>query len=377
MSTPAPQRPLIIPIFIPHQGCPHRCTFCNQTAITADAAETALETSIEAYLAYAGARRGPAQVAFYGGNFLGLDRTAVTSLLDRLRPWLESGQVAGIRFSTRPDTITTERLEWIAPYPVGTIELGVQSMNDEVLNKTRRGHTVADTRQAVQRLKSYRYQIGIQLMLGLPGDSAQGALDSAAAVAALAPDFVRLYPTLVLSGSPLAATFKAGQYAPLSLADAVDQAKALMRFFRRRDIPVIRLGLQAADGLEDPAVVLAGPYHPAFGHAVYASLYHDAAHALLTQSVPLPESPVLKAHPRHLSRLQGLNQINLTALREAFARPRLTLKADASLSIDEIGCGETSISVWSLPRKAIWRDNASHSHRPSPTAMDAPHKSSA
>lgn len=345
-----PQKPLIIPIFIPHQGCPHRCTFCDQTAITADSAPVPLETSIEQYLAYASAKRGPAQVAFYGGNFLGLDRPTVTNLLDRLHPWLENGQVAGIRFSTRPDTITQERLNWIAPYPVDTIELGVQSMNDLILHRTRRGHTIADTCLAVDRLKKHPYQIGIQLMLGLPGDDAKGALDSAEDVAALAPDFVRIYPTLVLAGSPLATAYKAGDYAPLALAEAVDQAKAMVRRFHHYHIPVIRLGLQAADGLEDPAIVLAGPYHPAFGHQVYASLYRDAAHALLAQIAPLPTSPVLRAHPRHLSRLQGLKRENLTALRKIFKRPQLTMQVDSDLAIDEVSCGEIRAFVWSRPQ---------------------------
>ena len=347
MSIPTPRKPLIIPIFIPHQGCPHRCSFCNQTAITAGSAQVELEAGIEAYLAYAGPRRGPAQVAFYGGNFLGLDRPAITDLLDRLAPWLQSGQVAGIRFSTRPDTITRQRLGWIAPYPVDTIELGVQSMNDTVLRLTRRGHTAADTRRAVERLKTGPYQIGIQLMLGLPGDSAQGALDTAEAAAALAPDFVRIYPTLVLSGSPLATTFKAGGYAPLSLTQAVGRAKAMVRRFQRDRIPVIRLGLQAADGLEDPAVVLAGPYHPAFGHLVYASLYRDAAHRLLEHAAPLPEAPILRVHPHHLSRLQGLKREHLIALREIFGRPRLSMQTDTNLTIEEVSCCGIRRSVWS------------------------------
>ena len=367
-----PKKPLIIPIFIPHQGCPHRCSFCNQTAITTGSAQVTLHTRIEQYLAYGSAKRGPAQVAFYGGNFMGMDRRTITGLLESLSPWLESEQVTGIRFSTRPDTVTQERLDWIAPFPVDTIELGVQSMNDAVLHRARRGHTSADTCLAVGRLKSHSYQIGLQLMLGLPGDDATGALNSAEDAAALAPDFVRIYPTLVLAGSPLAAAYNAGDYTPLTLAEALDQAKAMVCRFHHDHIPVIRLGLQAADGLEDPAVVLAGPYHPAFGHQVYASLYADAAHALLAQLAPLPESPVLKAHPRHLSRLQGLNRKNLSALRDLFSRPQLTMRADGELGIDEISCGETRRSVWSRPKPTSFGH-----HQASATAMADDYSSSA
>jgi histone acetyltransferase (RNA polymerase elongator complex component) len=342
--------PLIIPIFIPHQGCPHRCTFCDQTAITEEVqsmnAVTAAAARIETYLGFAGPRRGSVQVAFYGGNFLGLERAAVKAHLDGLGPWLARGQIDGIRFSTRPDTITPERLGWIASYPVKTIELGVQSMNDDVLAECQRGHTAGDTRRAMARLRAAGYRAGIQLMLGLPGDSAQGALTSARIVAGLRPDMVRIYPTLVLAGSALARSFKTGQYRPLTLAEAVAQTKALLRLFNRQHIKVIRMGLQAADGLDDPAVVLAGPYHAAFGHMVYAGLYLDAARILLERAKPLPEAPILRVPPRELSRLQGLGKANRTTLRQRFQRPQLVFQADDRLPPETVACGEQSISVW-------------------------------
>jgi histone acetyltransferase (RNA polymerase elongator complex component) len=305
---------------------------------------------IESYLAYAGPRRSPVQAAFYGGNFLGLEKTAITALLEGIRPWLSHGPITGIRFSTRPDTITPERLGWIAPYPVDTIELGVQSMNDTVLAQCRRGHTAADTSRAMGLLKAAGYRTGIQLMLGLPGDSAQGALDSARAVAALKPDCVRIYPTLVISGSPLARRFKTGHYQPLSLTEAVEQAITLVRLFNRHQIKIIRMGLQAADGLDDPAVVLGGPYHPAFGHLVYAGLYLNAAQVLLERATPLPEAPILRICPRERSRLQGLNKENLTTLRQRYKRPRLAIRDDDRLPPETLVCGERSISVWQPER---------------------------
>ena len=287
-------------------------------------------------------------MAFYGGNFLGLDKATLAALLDGLAPWLERGQITGIRFSTRPDTITDERLGWIAPYPVDTVELGVQSMNDEVLAQSRRGHTADRTRQAMTRLKSVGYQTGIQLMLGLPGDSAASTYETAQAVVDLSPDVVRIYPTLVLAGSPLAAAFRAGRFTPLSLAAAVEQAKAMVRRFHQHHIPVIRLGLQAAEGLDDPAAVLAGPHHPAFGHLVYAGLYRDAAQRLLERIKPLPEAPLIKVNPRHLSRLQGLNKENLAALRRIFKRPCLRLQSNWDQAIDTLACGDRSVSVGSM-----------------------------
>ena len=345
-----PPRPLIIPIFIPHQGCPHRCIFCDQHAITAETAPAStqiqLETRIAEHLATAGRDRGPAQVAFYGGNFLGLPRRTLTALLEGLQPWLDRGQIAGIRFSTRPDTITAERLAWIAPYPIETVELGVQSMNDIVLGRSRRGHTAADARRAMEQLQAKGYQTGIQLMLGLPGDTARRALASARAVAALGPDFVRIYPTLVLAGSALASAFTAGEYTPLTLTEALDQAAMLVRLFHQHRIGVIRIGLQAAEGLEDPAVVLGGPHHPAFGHLVYAQLYRAAAHRLLAQLQPLPQAPTIYAPPHEISRLLGHKKANLDSLRRMFARPRLRLAAQEGLACETLRCADRTQSIW-------------------------------
>jgi hypothetical protein len=175
---------------------------------------------------------------------------------------------------------------------------------------------------------------------------------------------VRIYPTLVLAGSALARSFNTGQYTPLTLAEAVGQAKALLRLFHRRHIKVIRMGLQAADGLDDPAVVLGGPYHAAFGHMVYAGLYLDAARILLERAKPLPEAPTLRVSPRELSRLQGLGKANLTTLRQRFQRPHLAFQADDRLPPETLVCGEPgiSISVW----QAVRADDG-----PVPTLSDA------
>jgi histone acetyltransferase (RNA polymerase elongator complex component) len=212
------------------------------------------------------------------------------------------------------------------------------------------------------RLKAAGYRTGIQLMLGLPGDSAQGALETAQTVAGLKPDFVRIYPTLVLNGSPLAQSYKTGQYQPLTLTEAVYQARALLRLFHRRDIKVIRMGLQATDGLDDPTVVLDGPYHPAFGHLVYASLYLEAARVLLERVNPLSMTPIVRAHPRELSRLQGLGKENRAGLRQRFKRPRLAFQADDRLPPETLVCGERSISVW----QPEWVDGS-----PAPNLSDA------
>ena len=207
-------RPLIIPLFLPHLGCPHRCVFCNQRTISGSA-ERSLPTpnrihrEVKRYLAFARKPRSSIQISFFGGNFLGLDRRETINLLDSAAAFVASGTVDSLRFSTRPDTICPDGLAAIQPYPVRTVELGVQSMNDEVLSASRRGHKAAHTIDAATLLKDAGYQVGLQMMVGLPGDDDKGAMRTARQLAGLGPDFVRIYPTLVLAGSPLARLFRA------------------------------------------------------------------------------------------------------------------------------------------------------------------------
>jgi histone acetyltransferase (RNA polymerase elongator complex component) len=202
MIGPTPsKRPFIVPVFLPHAGCPHRCLFCNQHATTGQedtlpSARTVRKT-ITDFLAH---RRDPTrftEISFYGGNFLGLPPEQIQLLLATAAAFVHKGRVNGIRFSTRPDTIDAKRLDLIAPYPVTTIELGVQSMQDDVLERSARGHTADDTRRAVALLAGRPYALGLQMMVGLPGDTTASALATARQLAGLSPDFVRIYPAVV------------------------------------------------------------------------------------------------------------------------------------------------------------------------------------
>ena len=243
-----PKKPLIIPIFIPHAGCPHQCVFCNQNIITGAPSESlnaSLANTIDRFLTYKRPSRSHVEVSFYGGNFLGLPEERILHLLIEAKSFIDSGKIESIRFSTRPDTIDEDRLNLIAPFPISTIELGVQSMDEKVLGISKRGHTAGDTVDAVVRLKEKGFNIGLQMMTGLPGDTVAGSLETAQKIIALKPDFVRIYPTLVLEGSALALLYKKKQYIPISLEECVDQLKALHLLFQSAHIPVIRMGLQA------------------------------------------------------------------------------------------------------------------------------------
>ncbi|MGD2185916.1 MAG: radical SAM protein [Desulfobacterales bacterium] len=335
----ARERPFIIPIFIPHAGCPHRCVFCNQSLITGvkfRISANDIRHAVESFLKYKGARRDSVQIAFFGGNFLGIDIDEIKRKLAEAAVFVKAGRVNSIRFSTRPDTIDRPRLDMIKNFPITTVELGVQSMDDRVLLETKRGHTSADTQNAVQRLREFNYEIGVQLMVGLPGDDPGRLLASAQRVAELKPDFIRIYPTVVVAGSPLAKLYKEGRYLPLPLKDAVAQVKELYRFFRRRNIQVVRMGLQATDDLEKDSTILAGPYHPSFGHMVYSEIFSDMAVAALKSANSKENRVALHVHPRSVSKMRGLNNGNIKKLRGKFHFQSIEIVPDERLKEDQL-----------------------------------------
>lgn len=334
-NAPCSKRPLIIPIFIPHMGCPHQCLFCNQNSITSQPNRLPsfeyISRQIENYCNYS-RRRSLTELSFYGGNFLGLSFEQIKSLLSQVSPFIQKGMIDGIRFSTRPDTIDSERLELIAPFPVSTVEIGVQTMNDSILATARRGHKSEDTRSAVALLKQTDYTIGLQLMVGLPGETFENLIQSAHRIAALQPDFVRIYPTLVIKGSPLARWYQNGKYIPLSLSQAVEHTKKLFLLFHQKKISVIRMGLQASEELDRDDTILAGPYHPAFGHMVHASIFLDAMRRMLSLKLPSLNSDIqISASPKDTSKAQGLNNRNLQLLKKEFKLDHLKISPDPAL----------------------------------------------
>jgi len=305
---PPESKPFIIPIFLPHTGCPHRCVFCDQSAITGQKTglprPEQIRREIRTFLSYKKGARAPVQISFYGGNFLGQPEKSVRLLLDLASEFIDSADVDSLRFSTRPDTIDPERIRWLAGYRVATVEIGAQSMNAAVLGSAKRGHTARDTENAMTRLKDAGYETGLQMMLGLPGDSAANAVATGRRILGLAPDFVRIYPTLVLAGSPLADWFTAGRYTPLSLDAAVALTAQIYRLFVNRGIRVIRMGLQASAALNRDDTVLAGPYHPAFGQLVMAKLFFDSVCRALGRTKAPLDTISIAVNPRSVSNLK-------------------------------------------------------------------------
>ena len=337
------RRPFIIPIFLPHAGCPHQCIFCNQVSITGTKHESVnqdkIRFQIQEFLKYKTERRKPVQIAFFGGNFLGLKPEEVNSWLALANEFISQGLVDSIRFSTRPDTIDAPRLDILDNYPVSVVELGVQSMDDDVLALAERGHSAADTVRAVEALKSRQLDFGLQMMVGLPGDSEAGALISACKIADLGPDCVRVYPTVVVENSRLAHWLKKGEYQPLSLEAAVSLVKKVYLIFQKEGIAVIRMGLQATDDLGDGSTVLAGPHHPAFGHMVYSEIFYDKVVAAIESETGVGDKLTIQVNPRSVSKMRGLNNSNIKKLKKQFRFCAVDVRADASLAEENVRIG--------------------------------------
>ncbi|MCP3939988.1 MAG: radical SAM protein [Desulfobacteraceae bacterium] len=336
--------PLVIPVFIPHSGCPHQCAFCNQSIITSQAnplpSSREIDEIIGQYLGYK-ADRSRVELAFFGGNFLGLPDRDIVCLLEKIRPYIENQTIHGIRCSTRPDTITEQKLDLIAPYGVSLVELGVQSMTDVVLKRANRGHNSFQTRVAVSLLKARQIQVGVQVMTGLPGDTKDQLLHSTRQVASLEPDIARIYPLMVLKGSLLAQWYKEGSYIPLGLDQSVHLVKEMFKIFEQANVRVVRMGLQASEMMEDKTLVLAGPWHPAFGHLVLSVLVYDQVCEKLAIFLKLfredrVQHLLLGVHPRFESRLRGDKNSNLEKLGNAYPEIIFSVQTNDRLMHGEV-----------------------------------------
>lgn len=275
-----------ISIFVPHIGCPHRCSFCDQHAITGHAAlPTASEIAAAVSAAKAGPSYDPAQteLAFFGGSFTAIAREDMLRLLKIGYSFVQDKTVCGIRISTRPDAISDETLEILSHYGVTAIELGCQSLSDEVLRKNLRGHTAAEVASAAGLIRSAGFSLGLQMMTGLPGDSEEQALATARAMIAMRPNTVRIYPTLVLENTVLHRLYQAGNYQPQGLEQAVSLTAELMEKFEAAGIRVIRVGLHTVEQER----LVAGPWHPAFGELCRSKqLLERVKRLLIKQAMP-------------------------------------------------------------------------------------------
>lgn len=328
-----------VALFVPHAGCPHQCSFCNQRAITGSAvvlrpAEVA--AACERAAATMRSAPGQAEIAFFGGSFTAVDEAYRTALLQAAYPYVEKGLFAGIRISTRPDAIDEAILTQLRRFGVTAIELGAQSMDDNVLRRNGRGHTADDVERASRLIHTFDIALGLQMMTGLPGSSPDTDRGTAARLCTLCPDTMRIYPAVVMEGTLMADWYRAGRYIPPTLEEAVGLGAELLQFVEwERGIPVIRMGLHAGGEVESAYV--AGPYHPAFRELCESRLYRGLAHEALRRAAPQGGRATLWVAPNALSKMIGHKRDNIAwlasrgytvAVRGDGAVPSRTVRAD-------------------------------------------------
>lgn len=273
----------IIPIFVPHLGCPNDCIFCNQKSISGQKTNMTKEKAkkiIDDYLKSMTDENAQIEIAFFGGSFTAIETERQEELLQTAYEYVKSGKVESIRVSTRPDCINKEILKRLKKYKVKTIELGVQSANDYILKRANRGHTFEDVKKASKLIRWYGFKLGHQMMVGLPESTRIDEINTAKALVKLKPKMIRIYPVLVVKNTKLEEEYKQGIYEPLSVVQAVEICKEIVRIFADKKIDIIRIGLQNTDEISDPqnekSEVVAGPYHPAFRQLVESGMWYDA-----------------------------------------------------------------------------------------------------
>ena len=274
----------IIPIFVPHIGCPHTCVFCNQDSITGDAGVAGstgnvdgsyVKKTIEDYLETIDSSDAIIEVSFFGGTFTGINMCIQRELLSVAQNYKKIGKVKFIRLSTRPDYIDQEILEHLKNFHVDIIELGVQSLDEEVLHKSGRGHSAEDVEKASKLIKEYGFTLGHQIMLGLPGDTREKDIETTRKSISMSPDICRIYPSLVIKATPMEKLLKESKYKPYTLEEAVDISKIVYGMMESNDIKVIRIGLQPTEEISADGDVIDGPFHPAFRELMESSVYCD------------------------------------------------------------------------------------------------------
>ncbi len=317
-----------MPIFIPHRGCPHDCSFCSQRKITGvdtDVSVDAVRGMISDFLTTVNRDESSVEVAFFGGSFTGLDLETQRGFLSAAAEF--SPHIDGIRLSTRPDYINEEILSLLTEYGVTTVELGVQSSNDEVLRLNNRGHSFDDVKRASRQIKEKGISLGHQMMLGMYGSSPILDMKTVEDIIAQKPDCVRIYPVVTLKGTALEQLYIQGKYTPCTVMEAAELAKRAVSLFRAECIEVIRMGLHSSEDLEAEGNIVAGPYHQAFGELVESLIYRDKIEKeILGQSMITGEYE-FRCKKSEVSKVIGHKRMNAEYFMEKY-RVRLRVKPE-------------------------------------------------
>lgn len=316
-----------IPVFIPELACPNRCIYCNQRhisgqlqAVKPEEIEQIIEQHLSTFI-----RPSFVELAFFGGSFTGIDEKDMITYLKIVQPYIEKGEVKSIRISTRPDYINEKILDILKQYNVSDIELGAQSLNEEVLAFAKRGHTVKDVENASRLIKDYGFSLGLQMMIGLPLDSVERSKETAKKILELGAKSTRIYPTLVINNTDLADLYKAGKYKALSLEEAVDWTAEIYKVFSQTDITILRVGLHPSEALIKGEQLLAGPFHVSFKELVLTKLWQEKL-----EKIP-DNTKIISVNPREINYAIGYNGVNRKILQEK--SPFLKFISDSNVQI--------------------------------------------
>ncbi len=315
-------------IFIPHIGCPHRCTFCDQHRISGQnkaPTPNEIDIMIKNCVNQPYHRADLTQIAFFGGSFTCIPREQMIAYLEIAGHYVKNGFFSGIRISTRPDGIDSETLSILKEYGVDTIELGAQSMNNDVLKLSERGHTAEDTVRAANLIKEAAFTLGLQMLLGLPGDTKEKSIQTARRLAALTPQEMRLYPAVVFPGTELYKQYKSGSYRPLTVDEAINWTVPIAEYLQKHNIHLLKVGLHQADG------AVAGAFHPAFGELVRTGIWNNRLEKKLPSS---PSTLSILVQPTEISIALGQKRHNLQYWKERGYSLRITTNPNDSFSID-------------------------------------------
>ena len=315
----------IIPIFVPHLGCPNDCIFCNQKSISGQKEQMTAKKArkiIDDYLKSLNDEDAQVEIAFFGGSFTAIEKEKQEELLQLANEYIKDGRVESIRISTRPDCIDKETLKRLKKYKVKTIELGVQSANDYILLASNRGHTFEDVKKASKMIRWHGFKLGHQMMVGLPESTRIDEINTAKALIKLKPKMVRIYPVLVVKNTKLEEEFNKGKYDPLPLVQAIEVCKEIVRLFADKKIDIIRVGLQSTDEISAPggekSEVVAGPYHPAFRQLVESSMWYDAIVAKIKKLNTKVKEVEVTVSPLDANNVVGHKKENIKKMKNTY-----------------------------------------------------------
>ena len=339
----------IIPFFMTHQGCPHQCLYCDQRisggsrdeSVTAQSVKSGLISGLSSTRLRPGMK---VEAAFYGGTFTAIRRERQQALLGAVQPFMNSGHVHGIRLSTRPDALSETQIDFLKHMGVTTVEIGAQSMDDRVLAISRRGHTARDSIDAARRVKEAGLNLGLQLLLGLPGEDEASRGVTLEKVLEVSPREVRLYPLLVFKNTPLADWYVRGKYSPLTITEAVKACAMMFKALTRAGISVSRIGLQTSTELTNG--FMAGPFHPALGHLVKAEIFYQAMAMAIRNRPPESGEPVLTVSCRDISQAQGHGRSNLTRLSKELGPLNVKFQTDPDQARGRFGWQGEEYSIY-------------------------------